>query len=188
MKSVWKSGLVMLLLVGIVVLGACSEKSTTEQTSDGNGSVVTPTAPKWLDVPLTDVASGQTFRLSDFKGKPILLESFAVWCPTCLRQQLQMKKMQSIDSENIVHVSLDTDPNEDTSKVLGHLETNGLDWYFAVPPIEMTSAIIDDIGLRFVNATSAPVILICEDQSYRFLPNGVKSADRLLAEVEKGCE
>ena len=38
-----------------------------------------PLAPDWQ---LKDVA-GQTVRLSDFKGKVILLDFWATWCPPC---------------------------------------------------------------------------------------------------------
>ena len=141
-----------------------------------------------MDIELTDVATGQTFKLSDFKDKPVLLESFAVWCPTCLRQQKEMQKLLAGEGDAIIHVSLDTDPNEDEAKVKEHLERNGLDWYFAISPIELTEALIDDFGLSIVSAPSAPVVLICEDQSTRFLKDGVKSADTLLSEVEKGCK
>jgi thiol-disulfide isomerase/thioredoxin len=141
-----------------------------------------------MDIELTDVATGQKFKISDFKGKPVLLESFAVWCPTCTSQQREIKKLKEKEGEAIVHISLDTDPNEDEAKVREHIQRNGFDWYYAVSPIELTTALIDEFGLTIVNAPSAPVILICPDQSTRFLKSGVKSADQLLAEIEKGCK
>ncbi len=80
-----------------------------------------------MEIELTDVATGETFKISDFKGKPILLESFAVWCPTCLAQQKEVKKVKQIEGENIIHISLDTDPNEDEDKISEHIERNELD-------------------------------------------------------------
>jgi hypothetical protein len=38
-----------------------------------------PSSRAWLDTELTDVSTGETFRLSDFKGRPVLLHAFAVW-------------------------------------------------------------------------------------------------------------
>ena len=127
------------------------------------------------------------FKISNFKGTPILLESFAVWCPTCLSQQKEMGKLKAREGDAIIHISLDTDPNEDETKVREHLETYGLHWYFAISPPELTKALIDEFGLRIVSAPSAPVVLICDQQSTRFLPSGVKSADELLSEINKGC-
>jgi len=39
-----------------------------------------------------------------------------------------------------------------------------------------------------VSAPRAPVVLICEDQSTRFLRSGVKSAEELISEIQKGCQ
>jgi hypothetical protein len=38
-----------------------------------------PSAIAWLDTELVDVETGETFRISDFKGTPVLVKSFAVW-------------------------------------------------------------------------------------------------------------
>ncbi|MFQ5826336.1 MAG: TlpA family protein disulfide reductase [Dehalococcoidia bacterium] len=171
----WNYWLLGAVLIGSILLSACAQQGPAP-------------APAWMDISLTDVSTNQEFRISDFKGKPVLLESFAVWCPTCLGQQKQIQKLQISKGDAIIHISLDTDPNEDEAKVKEHLERHHLEWYFVVAPIERTRALIDDFGLTIVNAPSAPVILICEDQSTRLLRNGIKSSDELLSEVGKGCQ
>ena len=178
--------ILVVLLVAIIIAGSVS--CTSDRTVTPTPAPSPATAPGWMEIELTDVATGETFKVSDFKGKPILLESFAVWCPTCLAQQKEMKKVKQIDGENIIHISLDTDPNEDEDKVREHIEKNELDWYFAVSPVELTQALIDEFGLNFVSAPRAPVVLICEDQSTRFLRSGVKPAEELVSEIENGCQ
>lgn len=174
MKSITLLCLLALGLVLTFLIPAC----TTTPTS----------AADWMDIELKDVRSGETFRISDFEGRPVLLESFAVWCPTCLAQQWEIEKLRISQGEAIVHISLDTDPNEDEARIREHLETHGFDWLFAVSPIELTNALIDEFGLGIVNAPGAPVVLICEDGSARFLRSGVKSDTGLLEEVEDGCQ
>ncbi len=141
----------------------------------------------WKDIELTDASTGEKFTINDFKGRSILIESFAVWCPTCLRQQKEVKKLKESDGDAIIHISLDTDPNEDIAQVKEHALKNNLDWYFAVSPIELTRALIDEFGQTVVNAPSAPVVLICADQSARLLQRGVKTASELKNEAGKGC-
>lgn len=180
-RTTWKYGLMLLGLVGIILLSSCTAQAPPATT--------TPAAtPSWMDIELVDAVTGETFKISDFKGKPILLETFAVWCPTCLRQQQEIAKLHLSEGDAIIHISLDTDPNEDEAKVREHVQSNGLDWYFAVSPIELSQALIEEFGFSVVVAPVAPVILICPDQSARLLGSGVKSADKLLAEVAKGCD
>jgi len=124
------------------------------------------------------------FKISDF-DKPILLESFAVWCPTCKRQQDEVKALHEEVGDDVVSISIDTDPNEDANKVTGHVNKYGYDWRFAVAPIEMTQSLIDEFGLSVVNAPGAPVIIICQDGSSKLLPRGVKSASELKTEIDR---
>lgn len=122
----------------------------------------------WRNAELTDVVSGETFRISDFAGKPVLLESFAVWCPTCLRQQKEIDKLFESEGDSIIHISINTDPNETASITKDHANNNGFEWFFAVSSAELTKNFIETFGITFVNAPSAPVVLVCEDQSTRF--------------------
>lgn len=139
-------------------------------------------ASDWKETEFKDVASGETFKISDFKGQKVLIETFAVWCPTCLAQQKELKKVNST-----IHISLDVDPNEDESAVKDHASKNDLNWRFVVSPSGATQLLIDEFGVSIVNAPGAPVILVCEDQSTRYLRSGLKRADELESEIAKGC-
>ena len=173
-----KTVIFLSVIILIFISGCIGQENPTKisgETSD------------WRDYEFTDVSTGTKFKISDFNGKPILLESFAVWCPTCLQQQKEIKKLKLAEGDAIIHISLDTDPNEEEDIVKNHKESNGFDWYFAVSPAELTKSLIEDFGISFVNAPGAPVVLICEDQSARMLGRGVKSVDELKSEIEKGC-
>jgi len=182
---------ILAAIVGLAIFFGYSFLSTNKLESQPKVGMLdnSENSLDWKDVELVDVVSGEKFRISDFSGKPVLLESFAVWCPTCLKQQKEIKKLKDAEGDSIIHVSIDTDPNEDASKVQGHVDKNGFDWFFAVTPAEVTQALIDEFGVEVINAPSAPVVLICENQEARFLnlKRGIKSASILKAEVDKGC-
>jgi hypothetical protein len=173
--------LLMILLIFVV---GCSSETMSSAEMEEKAEVVeeqiesemlnVDACPDWKCENLTDVISGEQFSIEDFAGQTILLESFAVWCPTCLKQQKEMKKV-----EGVVHISIDTDPNEDETLVKNHAIENELDWYFVVSPVEVTKALIEDFGIGVVNAPSAPVVLICPDQSARLLDRGFKNAEEL---------
>ena len=85
--------------------------------------------------------------------------------------------------DSFISISLDTDPNEDAQKILEHIERNGFDWFYVISPREMTKALIDEFGIGFVNAPSAPIVIIDENKNARLLRNGVKSSSELKKEL-----
>ena len=177
-----KKYLILLSLIALVLVYGCTTPAgIKEKVKDA------PIPDDWMDVSLKDIRTGEEFKISDFLGKPILLESFAVWCPTCTRQQKEVKKLHEEIGDDFISISLDTDPNEDEAKVLSHVQRNRFTWRYAIAPIELTRALIDEYSIAFVNAPLAPMALICEDGSSRFLPNGVKSPDDLKEEIARGC-
>jgi len=182
------------ILISLMFLvAACSGTQSQTQTapiaggsSEASGSS-SGSIPLWMDAELKDVRTGQTFKISDFDGKPVLVESFAVWCPICTQQQKESKKLEAEAGNEIVSVSINTDPNEDEERVRSHITRNDFTWLYAISPIEVTRSLIDQFGRQVVNVPLAPIILVCPDQSTKLLSFGVKSAERLKAEVKQGC-
>jgi len=137
----------------------------------------------WKDIELENVLTGEKLTISSI-DKPILLETFAVWCPTCRKQQDKVKELHEELGDAVISISLDTDPNEDAQQIIDHATRNGFDWFFAISPEDMTRALIDEFGITIVNAPSAPIILLCPGKQGRLLPSGVKSAQELKEAVE----
>jgi len=141
----------------------------------------------WRSIELNDIRTSESFSIADFEGKSILLESFAVWCPTCKKQQDKIKELHEELGDSVISISLDIDPSEDAQRIKGHYQRHGYQWYFAISPEALSQALVDEFGLNVVNAPAAPVVLICEDQQARLLDFGVKSSDTLAQEISKGC-
>ena len=139
-------------------------------------------SPAWFSAAFTDARTGQAFTINDFKGKVVLVETMAVWCSTCYKQQEQIQALHSAlgAREDFVSVTLDIDPNEDVSAVMAHLARGGFDWLYAVAPVEVTREIGSLYGAQFLNPPSAPIVLIDRHGVAHPLPFGLKSADDLL--------
>ncbi len=181
-KSSWVWTFAAILAVAGIFLILNGIGKTEIETNTGES------VGKWVDTSLVDIRTGENFMISDFNGKKVLLESFAVWCPTCTKQQIEIKKLHEEVGDSIVSISLDMDPNEDESKILNHVEENGFEWHYAVSPIEMTQSLIDEFGNSIINAPSAPMVLICENGDYRKLGGfGARNVDKLKEEIERGC-
>jgi len=170
----------MLFMIG------CTTVIENAQNTEQPAAIDTASST-WMDITLKDVNTNTEFKISDFRGKPVLLESFAVWCPTCTRQQKEIKKLHDELGDSVISVSIDTDPNEDEQKVIDHASRNGFNWRYAVSPVELTRSLIDDFGTTVVNAPQVPVILVCEDGNSHFLKNGVKDPNFLKQEIAQRC-
>jgi len=171
-------------IAGIVVLSLMVLTGYTAFGEDGTLLAKNSEQKSWMDFELEDVTTGETFKISDFKGKKVVLETFAVWCPTCTKQQREIKELHSRIGEEFVSITIDVDPNESADNVRAHVERNGFDWLYAVASPEMTRSLIDEFGTIIINAPSAPIVLINEDGTARLLGRGVKSADKLEKELK----
>lgn len=177
---------IIILIVGAIFI--FSDRGSTN-SQNGNSNNLPPISqrtqidpsnpPVWMTIELNDVNSGETFTFQEFQGKPVLLESFAVWCPTCTRQQQESKKFHDEVGDSVISISIDTDPNEDEERVRTHSQDNGFNWRYAVSPVSMTQSLIDEFGVRIINAPSVPMVLICEDGSFEILDSGVKKVPEL---------
>lgn len=194
-KIILASFVIIVLLVGFFLFFQKNKNSSPqlENIEQEENSMTLDESPEiespknkdtnWMNSEIKDVKTGETYILSDF-DKPILLESFAVWCPICKKQQDEIKELIK-EGDVSVHISINTDPNEDEEKVLSHVNKYSYDWIFAVFPASATKSLVDEFGINVINAPSAPIVLVCPDKSSRLLKSGVKKSSELKAEIEK---
>lgn len=153
------------------------EATPTEATT-----TPTPTAADWRTAELTDVLSDETFSIAALPG-PVVLETFAVWCPVCTGQQEQLA---TLDGDRLSRVSLNVDPNESAETVRQHATENGFDWRYAVAPASVTRALVAEFTSAITVAPSAPVVVVCGDGSATYLSkSGVKSVDSIRSTADQ---
>jgi cytochrome oxidase Cu insertion factor (SCO1/SenC/PrrC family) len=170
---------VALTLAGCTV-GASG--SSSEPLPTGSGAAASGvTRPAWLDDELTEVSTGQSFRIADFAGQVVLLETMATWCPTCRQQGNEVKKLhEALGSfDTVVSVSLDVDPNEDEALLAKYAAGSSFGWRFAVAPKQLGSDLAALYGPNFLNPPYAPMLIVDRGQVVHPLPDYLKSADSL---------
>ena len=69
---------------------ACSKTDTA------NKNVVATEKKPAPDVSVVSLANGSTLKLSDLKGKVVLLNFWATWCPPCREEIPSMMKLNSL--------------------------------------------------------------------------------------------
>ena len=141
--------------------------------------VAAPTVPSWFDVQMTDVNTGKSFKISDFSGKVILVDTMATWCPTCqgeMSQVQQLPAMLGTSASSLVRISLDIDPNEDSTILKKYAAKNKFDWYIAVAPSEVGQFLAKNYDVEFLNPPLQPMLFIDKTGGVYGLPFGAKSA------------
>lgn len=138
--------------------------------------------PAWFSAALTDARTGQAFAINDFKGKVVLVETLAMWCSNCKKQQGQVLALHALlgERDDFVSLGLDIDPNENAVALKGYVESNGFDWLYAVAPVEVAREIASLYGDQFLNPPSTPMLVIDRHGVAHPLPFGIKSAEELL--------
>lgn len=171
-----------------------AEALMKESTPESMGESSTPEAmmeegramPGWFRASLTDVRSGESFTISDLKGKVVLVETMAMWCSNCLRQQKQVLELNSLigERDDFVSLGLDIDPNEVGDALQAYTEKNGFYWLYAISPADVSREIGQLYGDQFLNPPSTPMLIIDRHGLAHPLPFGIKDAQSLLAAIE----
>ncbi|MEX0765931.1 MAG: TlpA disulfide reductase family protein [bacterium] len=167
-------------LVSLIIAGALAAAAAGWQAAVH----AAPSTP-WLNVELKDVVSGKTFKLADFKGKVVLIEMMAVWCPKCAAQQREMQKLSAELGDAVAMVSIDIDANENAEILRRHVETSNFKWVFVVAPRALTQQLVDAFGERIIDPPSTPMIILDKAQRPKVLRFGVKPSAEIRQEISK---
>ena len=158
-----------------------SDKDESMMEKDGDTGMGSMELPSWFMTDLVDASTGEVFQIADFKGKVILVETLAMWCSNCLKQQVQVKELHGLleDRDDFVSLGIDIDPNEDLDTLKGYIMTNGFDWLYTVAPVEVSREIGQLYGNQYLNPPSTPMLIIDREGETHLLPFGIKDAAEL---------
>jgi len=137
--------------------------------------------PDWYGWPLAEATTGESFRVSDFQGKVVLVETMAVWCSKCLSQQKEVARLLETlgERDDLVSLGINIDPNEDAALLSDYVSKNGFDWLYIVASAELIEEISRLYGPQYLNPPSTPMLIIDRQGEAHLLPFGTKSAEDL---------
>ena len=142
--------------------------------------------PDWYGWEFTDVNSGAVLKVADFQGKVVLVETLAMWCSNCYRQQQEVLRLHALlgERDDLVSLGIDIDPNEDSQALSRYTAENGFDWYYTVASPEVIEEISVLYGVQYLNPPSTPMLIIDRGGKAHLLPFGIKSAEDLQSALE----
>lgn len=127
----------------------------------------------------------QTIRLSDYKGKVILLNFWATWCPPCIREMPSMERLhQQVDAEGFKVIAINQ--MEDADQVFAFTGQLEIDPTFEIL-FDTTSGVSRDYAVRGLPTT----YLIDKEGRIRYRavggrefdhPEVIKTIEQLMAE------
>ena len=147
--KIYKFALFSGLLGALVwMLAACQQENETHAAATAS---ITPwPAPQWE---LTDV-NGQQVRSSDFKGKVVILDFWATWCPPCRAEIPGFIELQNkYGSEGLVVIGVSVD-QKGPSVVKPFMEATGVNY-----PMVMAD---ENIDRAFGGVQSIPTTFIID--------------------------
>lgn len=100
------------LMRALAVLAICAPAWGAEDASQTLPALAEPFPAAEFELQDTD---GRTHRLSDYRGKVVILNFWATWCPPCRYEMPSMERArQKVAGEDIVILAVNVGEDEDT--------------------------------------------------------------------------
>jgi peroxiredoxin len=128
------------------------------------------------DFTLTDV-DGNTFRLSDQRGKVVVLVFMRTTCSACIYEESHLRALRSSFGGNVVMAIISVDPSGDTPELLRkHRDENLMGW----AAISDTAEVYTQYGV-----TQTPTLFIIDKNgSVQYSHVGITESTVLINEVQ----
>ena len=128
------------------------------------------------DFTLVDI-EGETFSLSDYHGRVVLLDFFATWCKPCILEIPHLREVYHAYGGEIAIISISVDPDHDTVQLLREFrDEHGILWRVA----RDTSGVSEEYGIQYI-----PTLFIIDQNGYiRYQHVGVTESSTLMDEID----
>ena len=176
-----KKGIFIVIIVGMIgwaiydFVGSSENDSISgggngSDTQDETGLAVGDIAPDFE----LETAEGETVRLSDYRGKRVLVNFWATWCPPCRAEIPDMQKLYDNEDVVILAVNMGETPDKVTEFV------KEFEMTFPVP----MDAESEVTGIYQVQAYPTSY-MIDSNGRIQFMRLGAMNYDLMVQELEK---
>lgn len=128
------------------------------------------------DFTVTDVDGGE-FTLSDHRGKVILIDFMATWCPGCVDVMPELVEVYGEHGDEIIMITVDVDRTEDRSDLRSFRDEHGARWRFAMDT--------DELQRKYNVKTIPKLVIIDAKGNVVYTHSGSESAGKISQEIER---
>ncbi|MDN7023785.1 hypothetical protein FGU65_02545 [Methanoculleus sp. FWC-SCC1] len=164
------------IAVVLILLLAAAAALCTERQEEG--------AAAWQETPITDLVTGEAFTIAGLAaaGDPVLIQTYADWCPACSAQLAEIARLQESSPETATFVLLSPDPAADPETMQQRFLAAGVTGHAAIPPPGFSRAMIGDLG-RAPFATYPSLFVVDESGNASLLSDAPLSAAGIAARL-----
>lgn len=140
-----------------------------------------------MTIPITDAVTGEKTSITELsaQGRPVIIHTFAVWCPACSMQLRETAKLVKNNPNAYTVLGIDIDPRENTEMVKRHVEKNSFVGMYVAAPPEMTRDMMKTLGNQIV-ASLPQTIVVC-NKSITYIGDGVFPETKLKTIMADLC-
>ena len=180
-----KTGLIGLLVFALL-LTACNPNSTHDGSTTSDTTSIAADAPAWLRVPVLNVKTDKQITFADYNGKTVIVEGMSVWCSACFYQETQAAQaLAQLNRGDVVYVSLDIDPNGESSLLADYAVSNQFNWTFAVSNAELMEPLIAQFGRDVTVPDNLPIFFVSPTGRVSEHYTGGHTASQLIDLIEQ---
>ncbi len=138
----------------------------------------------WLDHPLRDAATGETFTLRTDAGQVLLVETMATWCGSCRRQLTNLREArETLEAAGVpvAYVVISVERGLPDAALAAYAEEQAFPFRFAVADDALLGHLVDAFGRGVLNPPSTPHLIVAADGAVGPLRTGFTAPDELVA-------
>jgi cytochrome oxidase Cu insertion factor (SCO1/SenC/PrrC family) len=164
------------LVIAVFVVGLVWLVAAPPSNPNPGQTTAVQTSSIAADFTLTDV-NGNVFKLSDNRGKVVVLEFMRTTCGACIEQEPRLRELRSRFGIDVVTVMISVDPAGDTEELLRqHRDQNMAGWI----AIRDTSGVYRTYGVQ----ATPTIFIIDKNGQVAYQHVGVTESSVLINEVK----
>jgi peroxiredoxin len=146
-KIIGAAALLILIAVAIVsTINNDKDKPSSNKAEAAGGLEIGVKAPDFELVTL----EGKKVKLSDYRGKKVLLNFWATWCPPCKKEMPDMEKLHEKAGDELVILAVNNDPE---NNVKGFAKEMGVTFPILLDNTDAKKSITDKYRVQSIPTT-----------------------------------